>query len=47
MRNQSLKNDIDAMNLECIDGIGMAVDGSWLEESIFVKKIFLRNKQRA
>jgi hypothetical protein len=39
MRNQSLKNDLDAMNFECIDGIGMAIDGSWQEESVFIKNI--------
>lgn len=39
MRNQSLKSDLNAINLEYIDGVGMAVDGSWQEESIFIKNI--------
>lgn len=39
MRNQSLKNDLDTMNLEYIDGVGMAIDNSWQEESVFIKNI--------
>ena len=39
MRNQSLKSDLNAINLEYIDGVGMAIDGSWQEESVFVKNI--------
>jgi hypothetical protein len=39
VRNQSLKNDLDAISLEYIDGVGMAIDGSWQEESVFIKNI--------
>ena len=39
MRNQSLKNDLDAINLEYLDGVGIAIDGSWQEESVFIKNI--------
>ena len=39
VRNQSLKNDLDAINLEYLDGVGIAIDGSWQEESVFIKNI--------
>lgn len=39
MRNQSLRADLDALSLEYIDGIGEALDGTWHEESLFIKNI--------
>ena len=39
VRNQSLKSDLDAISLEYIDGVGIAIDGSWQEESVFIKNI--------
>jgi hypothetical protein len=39
MRDQSLRADLDALALEYIDGIGEALDGTWHEESLFIKSI--------
>ena len=38
-RDQSLRADLDALALEYIDGIGEALDGTWHEESLFIKNI--------
>lgn len=46
VRNQSLKNDLDAINLEYIDGVGMAIDNSWQEESVFIKNISKEQAER-
>jgi hypothetical protein len=39
MRDQLLRADLDALSLEYIKGIGEAFDGTWFEESLFVKNI--------
>jgi hypothetical protein len=39
MRDQLLRADLDALSLEYIKGIGEALDGTWFEESLFVKNI--------
>jgi hypothetical protein len=38
-RNEELKKDLDSLGLFYLDGIGLAIDGSWQEESLFVKDI--------
>jgi hypothetical protein len=39
MRDQSLRVDLDALSLDYIEGIGEALDGTWHEESLFIKNI--------
>lgn len=38
-RNEQLKKDLDSLGLFYLDGVGMALDGSWQEKSLFVKDI--------
>ena len=38
-RNELLKKEIDGLGLQYLDGIGMAKDGSWFEESLFIVDI--------
>lgn len=38
-RNDELKKDLDSLGLFYLDGVGIATDGSWKEESLFIKDI--------
>lgn len=38
-RNEELKHDLDSLGLFYLDGVGIAIDGSWKEESLFIKDI--------
>lgn len=38
-RNEELKKDLDSLGLFYLDSVGIAIDGSWQEESLFIKDI--------
>lgn len=44
-RNEQLKKDLDSLGLFYLDGVGMALDGSWQEKSLFVKDISKRQAE--